>query len=428
MVVMALALMLASPAVVLEQKTSALQRRATSAFEVAEAGLAWTLTRLNDHTAIDPNSNTTCAASAQPAGKPFRHWYAPAAISADFLRHNLTPVPNTRVACGMHDNGSLSCHCPAPGAPVSLAVAAAESRTFTVTIEPEPLDRDALRLTSLGCVNAQGPCSEAQRRSGDATARISLLVKRVNRLISIPNAPVTSSDWVQVCDTVTLANHAAQSGGRLAHAGGAIRLGAAQSSGALPAHALPCPTPNATLAGPVAALTPDVAAPHDARLMALAVDSSALMQAFLGESLAPYQEGACRVTGNSPSDRGRNLHAAYQRVLHPCRHFWVEGDLQLDGVTLGAATTPLRPAQPVLLAVSGHVSLGAGTQLHGLLHLTGPNDQLRMTGSFIHGAVVARGPLRLDGTGGIRYLLDTLSALAASGPFVRVPGSWSDDE
>ncbi len=424
--VMALAMMLTAPALMLEQRTAAHQTRATAAFEWAEAGLAWTIARLNDRTALHPASNAACEPSASPNAKPFRDWYAPATVAPDLIDRDHTPPAQTRVACTMAEGGELLCSCPVPG--MAPTVATTTARTFIVAIDDEPSDPHALRLTATACINSVDGCSETTRRDGDASARIVTLVKRLPRLASLPNAPLTAGGWLQVCDAVSVENLATTSGGRLAHAGEAVQFGGLHQSSAMPPGATLC---NANAAMRLTSSAGDLPAAQmmasDARLARLAADESALAHAFLGQTPPRYGDAACTVTGTSASERASNVLAAYRRVRNPCRHFMLDGDADFTGATLGEPATPSRPAQPVLLATSSDIRLGSGTRIYGLVQLNHRASAWVMAGATVHGAVIARGSLRLAGHGLIQYDLGTLGALAASGDFVRVPGGWMDE-
>ncbi len=426
LIVMALSLTLFTPSLMLEQRTSAHQSRATAAFELAEAGVAWTIARLNDRTALHPASLGNCGASPAPDAKPFRDWYAPATVTPDGIDRDLVPPANTRVACSLADDGSMACSCPSPGTAPTVAMGA--ERVFDVTIEDDARDPHALRITATGCVHSGDGCSPATRRDGDASARISTLVKRLPRLASIPRTPLTMGAWLQVCDGVSVENLTMAGGGRLVHAGEAVQFGGGYQSSPLPTAAAPCVSSAAMgLTSSAGAAPTAMVDSGDPRLARLSADASALFQAFFGQSPARWADSACSISGTSASDRASNLLAAYRRARNPCRHFMIDGDIDIVGATLGAPATATRPAQPVVLASASSVRLGPGTQVHGMVHLNQRAGALVLAGARMEGAVIARGSLRVDGQGSIQFDVGILGAVAASGDFVRVPGAWIDE-
>ncbi len=429
MAVGALAALLSTAHQRLEQRTSAHLQRSTEAFEVAEAGLQWALARLNDTTPINPTLSATCAPSSGINSQAFRHWYAPSTSLADGIHRNHTPSPQARAACAMADDGALSCACPMPGDPGGASPPpAAFRRSFAVHFEDEPRDPQAVRITATACINGGHPCGDALRVQGDASARVSVLAKRMPRLHAIPNAPVTAAGFAQVCDQGSVENLDLRSGAALVHAGGAAQLGTVHRIATMPVNAQPCQATAASrwisaLAGGPAAWVHAA----DTRLQATTHTPTAMFQAFFGQSMDQFRASACTIEGDTAAQRAAALAAAYRRLEAPCLHFWVDGDLELSNITLGALATPTQAGRPVLIASSSNLRLGDGAQVNGVLFAQGTLAQIEGLGTSVNGAVVARGGIRIAGQSAVRFDLGALSDLAASGPFLRVPGSWIDE-
>ena len=102
----------------------------------------------------------------------------------------------------------------------------------------------------------------------------------------------------------------------------------------------------------------------------------------------------------------------------------ISGPCELTG-EIGSAAAPL------LLVISGPLSLATSSQLNGLIYLQAQENELCFASqSRIQGAVVVSGDLKVTGAGGrIVYdkaLLQRLQQAIENFRWVRVPGSWRD--
>lgn len=102
----------------------------------------------------------------------------------------------------------------------------------------------------------------------------------------------------------------------------------------------------------------------------------------------------------------------------------ISGTCELTG-EIGSASAPL------LLVISGPLSLTNSSQLNGLIYLQSEENELSFASqSRIQGAVVVSGDLKVTGAGGrIVYdkaLLQRLQQAVENYRWVRVPGSWRD--
>src|SRR5437867_313280 len=119
-----------------EQKTSANQYRATSAFEVAEAGIEWATARLNEPQKID----AACSPSADAADKTFRDKYLQHSVVAS----GFAPVANAKPGCRLPATGMPVCSCPEAGSNPNLGTA--NEPSFTVVFASVPGDPESVEI------------------------------------------------------------------------------------------------------------------------------------------------------------------------------------------------------------------------------------------------------------------------------------------
>jgi PilX N-terminal len=428
-----LCLLYAHRSLLLEQRIAAHQTRAAQALAVAESGVAWALARLNDTTRIHPGDHGRCEPSTAPGAQAFRAWYAPTTASADGLTHGHSRVAQARAACSLGSDGGLACLCAPPGSAPSLPGDAAQA--FDVRFSAEPGDPSVLRLTVVGCVHSRQPCSVDVGHAGnpgnnnnnnnavntsDATARVTHLVKKLPLLQALPRAALTAGGDVQACGATRLVNTGTATVGLLVHAGGNVLTSSCTDLAAV----LTPATLHNTSAADVARAT----ASRDQGLQQASAAPSSWLSTWLVQGAQPWGAGLCLISGTHAAERGQQLVAAHQRLHRPCDHFWVTGDIDVsDASTLGRPASAQQAAQPVLIVASGAVRLRSGAQVHGMV-VTG-SDALQPTeqGARVQGAFAARGRVVAAQLGEIQHDAATLAALAASGPYVMVPGSWIDE-
>jgi len=416
---MTLVAFFANRGIIFEQKTAANQMRSTRAFETAEAGLEWAVAMLNDSRVI----NTSCVAAAgQPTS--FRDKYVPAGSPT-----NLSPVAGSRPGCRITAAGTAPvCNCPTGGATADFTGTAFNVTTptdpnFTVEFSDVPTDPESVVVTAYGCVNQTAPCTAANNATGDATARVTVMLKLRPILRAAPAAALTTGGWAQICGSFNITNATAAANGYLVNSGGQTQIGnGTYSSGALPAGAPNCGGGGgqtlATMPGtPIAS---SIVA-NDTSLSSISGSSEAMFSAFFGTTLAQYIAAPTTytVTGTSAINRGTNLLAAYALGY---RSFWVDGDIQFSGnATLGSAT------QPVVMASASDMTFNGNYDIYGIIYSDSASWNDLGTGtSDIHGAVVSRVNYRNNGNGTIIYDPLALGNVRDTGPLVRVPGSWRD--
>jgi hypothetical protein len=389
-----------------EQRTSANQYRSTRAFEVAEAGIEWATAMLNNQSRITP----ACVPNVGGANS-FRVRYTDgAAAGFDF-----NPPANARAGCRFV-GGGLVCDCPAPGTDPNPDPG---SSNPAFVVQLEGVDAQSIRLTSWGCINQTATCLPGVTGTGDATARVEVMLKARAALRAVPPLPLTVGGDADI-GASPIVNTDAASNGWLVNAGGDIdsTLTALQT---LPG----TPVENALVK-------------NDGALDALAIDTTgaALFQAYFGASLELFQSAATTrvISGASDAARGANLHAAYAEGH---RMFFIDGDLDVAAGTLGSAT------DPVIIVSSSDMSINNGVTIFGIVFSA--DQSWAGTASVVRGAVLAAGQYVSNGTR-IEYTysdylpavfdslrfdangLPTNDVALRNAVLVRVPGSWRDFE
>jgi hypothetical protein len=397
-----------------EQKTSANQYRSTRAFEVAEAGLEWATAMLNNRAKV----NASCVPTAGEP-KSYGELYAPqTGDPKDF-----TPPAGARSGCRI-TGGALDCKCPAAGTAPDLGTSLAPS--FTVLIADEPGDREAVRVTSWGCINQSAACSDTAHTGGDATALVSVTLKLRPILRAAPAAALTTGGWAEVCGSFNITNASATANGYLVNSGGQTQIGnGTYLSGPMPPGAPNCgggggqtlqSTPGTPLAHAIVA--------NDTSLESISDDSDTMFAAFFGTSLDQFRSSpsTCTITGTSAGNRADNLIAAYNSTIKRCRDFWIDGDIQFSGnATLGSA------ADPITMVSTSDMKFNGTFVIHGIIYSDSADWNDLGTGtSDIYGAVISRLNYRNNGNGSITYDPNILGQIRDRGRLVRVPGTWRD--
>lgn len=387
---MALVALAANRALLVEQRSSANQARATRAFELAEAGVEWATALLNDPRPVD----AACAPAA--AGASLRD-----KVLGDGAA--FAPLASVRPACRIAQ-GALACSCPEPGNDPALP--AGDAPAFGVAFAAVAGDTAAVQLTAWGCSGQAARCVPgAARPDADATAKVTAVLKRRPLLRVLPVAAVTAGGAVQL-GAARVANLDRASHGALAVAGSGIDpTGATLQTlaGSPPANALYAA--DATLA----------------RLLAQQPDGSALFNAFFGMTPDRYRgaPGVRTIAEATAAERGAALRAAHGAGTSA---FFVDGDVEFDAAGLGSAE------RPVLVVARGRVTCSAPCTIHGLLYADlAQRDAGDLANVELRGAAISRGAHAQATGSAITYDAAVLRALRArASTLVRVAGSWRD--
>ncbi len=383
--------------VVVEARASANQYRSTQAFEAAEAGLEWTLAKLNDGTPIGDD----CLPSADPAAQSFRDRQLRligSGFTAATWDNAGTPTP-LQAACVRGDAG-WSCSCPNAGVPAPAATAGtATAPAFTVTLATGA--RPGLIVaTANGCTRSDALCTATSDAGHESAARVEVAFGLVPGLRSAPGAALTARGNVDAgSGALGLHNPDPASGGTAVHAGGhvtgdALRFTAAAGSS----------LEGASVSG-------------DTTIARLTNDRFFARWFGMDKATWMAQPAATRIacSGNCASSIASAV-AAGSRLLA------IDGDLDLDGpVSLGTAE------RPVVLVANGTLRLRGAVTLRGVVAAASIDWRDMAAGALVQGAAISDSDYSGDAAADIVRDAAVLSRLqSGSGSFTRVNGSWKD--
>jgi PilX N-terminal len=406
----------ANRGLIFEQKTSANQYRATSAFEIAEAGIEWATARLNEPQKVD----TACAASMVATDRTFRDKYLQHSISAS----GFAPVTNVRPGCRLPAGGVPVCSCPDAGNNPNLG--AQNDPSFTVSFVPVPGDAESVEIRADGCTAQGTQCVPGSTHgASDATARVRVIVKLLPALRSGPQAALTAGGDVALSGaTVNITNIDASTNGITVDAG-LSAPGAASRVTTLPG--LPPEASVLTNDGSLASLN--------------TADSTgnALFRTYFGQSMANYKSDrgttvicdpgvtAC-VAGAITCSGGPGCAAAVVTAVGNAKNqLWVDAqpeftDANVPLAGLGSASRPVLLISPYAMTFSG------SRPVYGVLF--GASQTWNVLGggtAVINGAVITRDDFNGAGNLMLTYDAGVLRKLRpVTGSMVRVPGSWRD--
>jgi len=398
-----------------EQKTSANQYRATSAFEVAEAGIEWATARLNEPQRID----TACAASAVATDKTFRDKYLQHSVVAS----GFNPVTNVKPGCRLPASGAPVCSCPDGGVNPNLGTA--NEPSFTVGFAAVPGDPESVEIRADGCTGQGTQCVPGSTQgASDATARVRVILKLLPALRSGPQAALTAGGDVALSGSVVnIINIDASTNGITVDAG-LSAPGAASRVTTLPG--LP---PEASV------LINDTSL---SSLNTADTTGNALFRSFFGQSMTSFKADrgttvicdpgvtACATGVITCSGGSACAAAAVNAVGNGKNQLWVDAPLEFtDGnvpVSLGTANRPV-------LLVSPYTTTFTGSKpVYGVLYGASQNWNVLGGGTaVVNGAVITRDDFNSSGNLTLTYDAGVLRKLRpATGSMVRVPGSWRD--
>jgi Tfp pilus assembly protein PilX len=411
----------ASRNIVFEQRTGANYQRATSAQEVAEAGLQWAVAQLNAGR-IDDN----CAPSAAGTDPSFRQRYLIVDDATGGLqRRNHEPTPGTLVpltpTCQFDpDTQTWVCACPRNSAPaLTPSTSARVAPAFRVSFGDDiGLQPGLIRLNVTACTRLSDDClnPDAVGVANEGRAAASTLVYLGALSTPVPQAALIARGSVTATN-LTVSNSRIGGSGITVQAGGTVGTGVALNTLA-----------GNALGGLGTTLQGDAALGGLADLDG-AVEVSA-RDRFFGlvfntlPATARNQPAMLRLGDCGGGCDELDLAAAVG--ANPGRPVWVTGDLAIDtGVTIGS------PTEPVLLVIDGgDLQISASDAvIHGLVFVrpVGADSTVPGTGRVI-GALVVDGNLTGSSTDfGIEYDGDVVKAARLrTGSFITVPGAWRD--
>ena len=406
---------------IFEQRTSANQYRSTRAFEVAEAGLEWTVARLNEsQTMTSAGSCTTTSASS------FADLYLPMVPKVGF-----TIVSTLWPGCSMAANGATTCSCPT-AASTNPSFGTAANPRFRIAFASVAGDPWAVRITSFGCTNEGAPCNNLSTATPDAVAVVSSVYKMKPAVANAPGAGlVTGSATIVNTGNINVVNLDPDSNGITIDSGSTVTLTASSNVTTLPG-------------------TPSRASvlENDTALNALTTaDTSGdlFFKSFFGQTMNEYKNSSqtWTITASScgsnarctqcsaGSGCGTAVSAAYN---NGARQFWADADVQWNASNMPSIGTlgGSGAGAPILFASSAAIDLRANITAYGMFYAATASatdnwDAYGTGGAKVFGAFVSRGDFN-KGSGGLDLIYDPnlFGEGGTRGTMVRIPGSWRD--
>jgi hypothetical protein len=433
---------------IFEQKTSANQARASTAFESADAGIEWSLAQLNGGK-IDNN-----CADVTPT-LSFQQRYL--SIDANgYVTHTARGGVDSWPTC-VFNGTDWSCACPnttavsatAPtGAglhpafrvwPASKEVLGSTSSPYdTVTFTRPGL----FSLGSAGCTRLPASTADTcldflpRGAMGDGLSSTRVVVALRSGLAVPPATPLTargtvSPDTAVAAVKLRVANTDTGSGGYTVNSGGAV------NQAAFTAETVPgTPGELSFLGGDTRLLELGTTAPTGSGTATMPVLTAGerMFVSMFGVKRDVYKRQPGVRICTSPCSASS---IATLLADNPNRIIWVEGNL-----TLNASIGDVGASQPVLLIVDGDtLQLDNGLTIYGFVYLTGGTSAtatVRLpaaTGTTVRGALVAEGNLATlyTATPSVgQELLMTYDRAAMDllrntyGSWVRLGGGWRD--
>lgn len=416
---------------IVDQRASANNLRGAMAMDAAEAGIEWALAQLNG-----PRVDLTCTPSNQVADTEFRARYL-TLNNDDTLsvqNYTLNGVNYAYSPSCVASAGAWSCSCPNAAAPTPSLALPPEGlgQAFRVTFQAiqgaaYPAHAGTIGILSQGCSNlgsgASNCTSTAQVPQVDAVAQVAASVGLVRTLpyrsaAEALASAITAGTFIRA-NTIRVANTDAATGVTL-HAGGAINIDMATSQLFGPPGSV---AGISKVACDDALWTRRTGAPAPVRGAACPGPeppaSDRFFQSFFGMDTDNYrrQPGlkivGCPVAGCTSADLTVPL------AHYGGRAIWLDGDLTIDAAgTIGSA------AQPVVLIVTGNLTINAAVNFYGLLYANAITWNAGAAAAVVGGAIVSETSFDAtpSPTATVAYDSTILSTIVRSyGSFVRVP-------
>jgi hypothetical protein len=163
---------------------------------------------------------------------------------------------------------------------------------------------------------------------------------------------------------------------------------------------------------------------NEAPLQALAVAPNELwFRSMFGQDRATFQRQPAVVRVDCAAGCTR---ANLNNVLagYPRNPIWVDGNLDLDSVAPAPAIGSA--AEPVMLIVTGQLTVSANVQITGFVHANSINWAAAAGGATVSGAMVSATTFTAQGVATLAYNWQVLDTIRLHyGSFVRAPGSWN---
>lgn len=296
------------------------------------------------------------------------------------------------------------CSCPASGAPALIAPVGGLAPTFQMRFEAvgQP---GVVRAVSRGCSSMGSECYAAAANKADAVGEVSALLGLNSALATPPSAALTVRNGLNANGgTLTVVNTDAPSRGVTIDAGGAIVNDTSIRLSSVPG------TP-----GSASVLA------NDRSLGALGSADRMFVTVF-GMDRATYRTQPAVVQVACSGNCATQIAQAVSR--NPGRVIWVQGAATIESAQVWGSA-----AEPVMLLVSGDLTVAANLQLVGVLYLQGDSTTWTTNAgsTLVQGAVLAEGDLSVQGAPTIVFDPGVLRTInLTQGSLVRIPGSWRD--
>lgn len=396
LVLMTMIAFFANRGVLFERKTAANQYRSTKAIEAADAGLEWALANLNSFRRI----TTGCETTAVSGSRTFRDRYLDPDSNDSYAEAFATATPLCTLS-----GGAWSCSCPANGTlPTAATCSASEGcPTFLISFERMPADPTLVRVSSVGCTNAQAPCVPGASTNADGTAEVNQVYKLASALATIPAAAITAKGYVDFgSNAITATNTDPGTNGVTINAGLDITGFINEDT----IDTLPGTPVGASLIG------------DDASLASLTDDQ--MFRTFFGTSKEQFRDSPSTTIVNCGGVCNATL---LEAIEGGARTIWVEGDMVLNaGDVFGSFE------RPVMLVVNGNVEVRGTMTLYGVLYCQDSTwDNTGGGDAQIFGAAISEGNFTATGTPDPTYDPRVLANLRqTTGQYAKVPGGWRD--
>jgi Tfp pilus assembly protein PilX len=394
LVLMTMIAFFANRGVIFESKTAANQYRSTKAIEVADAGLEWALANLNSMRKI----NTACETTGGVAA--FRDRYLDPDNNGSYAEAFATATPLSTLS-----GSGWSHSCPVNGSTPTAATCSASDGcpTFRIGFERMPADPTLVRVSSVGCTNAQRPCVTTAGADADGTAIVSQVLKLASGLATIPAAAITAKGYVDFgSNAITATNTDPGSNGITINAGLNITGKINDST----IETLPGTPIEASLIG------------NDTSLSALSDDQ--MFRTFFGSSKEQFRDSPATTVVNCNGVCNTTLLDA---IAGGARTIWVEGDMVLNANNVFGSLQ-----RPVMLVVNGNIEVRGNMTFYGVLYCQNSTwDNTGGGNAQIIGAAISEGNFTATGTPDPTYDPNVLRRLREStGQYAKVPGGWRD--
>ena len=401
---------------IFEQRIATNSYRANRALEAADAGVEWTVAMLNGG-----RIGADCQPSTSITDNDFRHRYhtehpnAPFDINGKPGGYDVAwaDVSDNRVypAC-VNREAVLSCVCPSMGVAVAAIGGVADGLGSAFRIEflrpGNAVRLGAMMFAARGCASVgdgDSACTSQTHTTLPTVDGLSGALTTVGLVRALPIPPIAA---LTAGTTIT---------------GGTLNITNADATTGLAVHAggsVPTASASVVYAGPAVSIG-STSLPDDATLTQLRAEASnGWFRKMFGMDPATYmRQPAVRIvdcTGGCTSANLTNVLLGYPR-----NPIWVAGNLNLD--TAGALGTAF---DPVLLIVTGQLTISANASITGFVHADSIVWAATAAGASVLGAMVAKDTFAAASLATLTYDRAALDLISLRyGSFVRAPGSWN---